>query len=161
MVGNLGEHAWSSGGIEDQCHTSHLVSVPWMRYPTTLPTGSFLIHITRPACRPVLVVDTDALLTSIDNHRRTGRNPYLLRMAELRSARTYVGVHVYKEAYQGFSKIERIPRHEGVAVLSQPHASGGSGRARSPGERESPELTTDGSWFRPRAAVLPLQVTTS
>jgi hypothetical protein len=53
----------------------------------------------------VVVVDTDALLSSIDNHCRTGWEPRLLRIGGSRASCVYAEDHVYGETYKGFKKI--------------------------------------------------------
>jgi hypothetical protein len=53
----------------------------------------------------VVVVDADALLSSIDNHCRSGNRPRLLRIAASRGACAYAEDHVYGEVYRGFRRI--------------------------------------------------------
>lgn len=53
----------------------------------------------------VVVLDTDALLSSIDNHCRTGRPARILRMAESSHSYLFAEDHVYGEMYAGFAKI--------------------------------------------------------
>ena len=53
----------------------------------------------------VIVVDTNALLSSIDNQCRTGRRSLILRIAESRTAKVFAADHVYDETYRGFAKI--------------------------------------------------------
>lgn len=53
----------------------------------------------------VTVVDADALLSSIDNHCRTGWRSRLLRIAASRASSVYAEDHVYGETYRGFKKI--------------------------------------------------------
>ena len=53
----------------------------------------------------VMVIDADALLSSIDNHCRTGRRSRLLRIASSKASCVYAGDHVYSEVYRGFKRM--------------------------------------------------------
>lgn len=63
--------------------------------------------------RFVLVVDTDALLSSIENHCRTGRRSRILRLADSRSSAVFAEDHVYMETYRG---LERFGASRGVPL---------------------------------------------
>lgn len=56
------------------------------------------------ALRFVLVVDADALLSSIENHCRTGRRSRILRLADSRNSAVFAEDHVYGETYRGLEK---------------------------------------------------------
>lgn len=53
----------------------------------------------------VVVVDADALLSSVDNHCRTGWESRLLRMAASSATCVYAADHVYGETYRGFRRL--------------------------------------------------------
>src|SRR5437870_13214747 len=55
--------------------------------------------------RFLLVVDADALLSSIDNHCRSGTPTRLLRIAASIGSRVYASEHVLAETYAGFPKL--------------------------------------------------------
>lgn len=57
----------------------------------------------------VLVVDTDALLSSIENHCRTGRVSRIGRMCETyRRLPVFAADHVFGEVYAGFARMEQF-----------------------------------------------------
>jgi PIN domain len=53
------------------------------------------------------IVDTDALLSSIDNHARTDRPSRIARLAHSRQVRVFAADHVYGEVYRGFHRIAK------------------------------------------------------
>jgi hypothetical protein len=55
--------------------------------------------------RFVGIVDTDALLSSIDNDCRHNRRSYLLRMTDFDTACLYAADHVYEEVYRKLPKV--------------------------------------------------------
>jgi hypothetical protein len=59
------------------------------------------------ARKVVTVIDSDALLPSIDNHCRTHSPSRILRIAESRSSVAFAADHVYGETYQGFEKLAK------------------------------------------------------
>jgi hypothetical protein len=73
-----------------------MVDIPFeavtLRGQVTLDTYS------RYSPRFVVVLDADALLSSVDNHCRSGRSPRLLRIADSSDAKVYAADHVYGEA---------------------------------------------------------------
>lgn len=60
-----------------------------------------------PAGRPrfITVVDTDALLASVDNHTRSSRPTRILRMTNAETSYLYAADHVYREVYARLPKI--------------------------------------------------------
>jgi hypothetical protein len=53
------------------------------------------------------VVDSDALLSSIDNHCRTNRPSRIARLAHSHRAEVFAPDHVYGEVYAGFAKVAK------------------------------------------------------
>lgn len=56
------------------------------------------------ALKFVIVVDADALLSSIENHCRTGRRSRILRLADSRNSAVFAEDHIYEETYRGLDK---------------------------------------------------------
>lgn len=55
--------------------------------------------------RFVVILDADALLSSIDHHLVTGRSPRLLQIGESNAAETFASDHVHREVYRGFERM--------------------------------------------------------
>jgi hypothetical protein len=53
------------------------------------------------------IVDTDALLSSVDNHARSDRPSRIARLAQSCRVRVFAADHVYGEVYSGFHKIAK------------------------------------------------------
>lgn len=68
---------------------------------------------TSGAVKFVIVVDADTLLSSIENHCRTGRRSRILRLADSRNSVVFAEDHVYGETYRG---LEKFASSRGVAL---------------------------------------------
>lgn len=55
--------------------------------------------------RFVVIVDTDALISSVDNDLRKGHRSRILRMATAGTARVFAAQHVYEECYRRLPKV--------------------------------------------------------
>lgn len=72
--------------------------------------GTNLSHMTPGRPRLILVVDTNVVLSSVDNDCRSGGRSWLLRITDAGTGRLFAAPHVYDECYRHLPKIAKSSR---------------------------------------------------